>query len=86
MAKSVLLGVVSCYPLGFVTYNLGKELVRKRLKNWASWYHGVHPDDLDDFLARTSPEDLEKMVAHDFEGLIEDEDEEEFFSTIDESK
>lgn len=59
-------------------------LTRRRFTSWAEEIHGVHPDDFDDFLAKTSPDDLEKMVAHDFEGLIEDEDEQEFFAKLDE--
>jgi hypothetical protein len=59
-------------------------LTRRRFTSWAEEVHGVHPDDFDDFLAKTSPEDLEKMVAHDFEGLIEDEDDEAFLAKLDE--
>lgn len=81
-AGSVVSGVIL---LGMMD-NLASWLTRRRFVQWASEVRGIHPDDYDDFLARTSPEELENMVAYDFEGTVVDDEEEAVLQAIEDGK
>lgn len=73
----IFLGSVAWGIVSFAIMDkLADYLTRTRFEYWASEIHGVHPDDFDEFLENLEPEELEKMVAMDFEGWQESWDEE----------
>lgn len=70
--------------LGSVIWGIGGLVVMdmladwlswKRLESWASEMRGVHPDDLEDWLNNTEAEELDQMIAMDFEGWAEEDEE-----------